>query len=242
LVFAPASLILTNYFLPLIEALGPSGENVDSFEEIKLITLNDGSQIRLNDENELSIVKMVGGEAVSSVQLDFPSAGYAGGAIHVSPCKLYILFAFYSGQSEEAFTLLKNGETLEIIFESGYEFGEAASYCFSEDKSTLFQGLPRSCGEWWMPWEDDDLEDDSEGNEYFEFGSINVLNIHTGDLKKNEIRIQPIKGWEPIESEYDPLLLQDIVAKNELRISWPWAEEILKLPLPNILIYKPGSE
>lgn len=215
---------------------------MDSFEEIKLVKLNDGSQIQLRDEDEISIEKMIDGEIVSSVSLEFPSAGYAGGAIHVSPCGSYILFAFYSGQSEEAFTLLKNGENIEILFESGYSFGEAASYCFSEDKSTLFQGLPCSCSEWWMPWEDEVLEEDAEGNEFFEFGSINILNIKTGELKRSEIRIQPTKGWEPAESKYNPLLLQGIVAKNELRISWPWAEEILKLPLPNILIYKPSSE
>jgi hypothetical protein len=215
---------------------------VDSFEEIKLITLNDGTQIQLSDENELSIVKTVNGELVSSVQLEFPSAGYAGGAIHASPCESYILFAFYSGQSEEAFTLLKNGESIEILFESGYEFGEAASYCFSKDKNTLFQGLPLRCTEWWIPWEDDDMDEDAEGNKYFEFGSINTLNIQTGELKRNEIRIQPTNDWESVESEYNPLLLQHKVAKNVLRISWPWAEEILKLPLPNILIYKPSSE
>ena len=95
---------------------------------------------------------------------------------------------------------------------------------------------------WWMPWIDDDMDQDAEGNKYFEFASINALNIQTGQLKSSEVCIQPNKGWEPIESDYNPLLLQNQVARNELRISWPWANEIFKLPLPNILIYKPSNK
>lgn len=179
---------------------------------------------------------------MSLIAVDFPSAGYGGGAIHVSPCELYILFAFYSGQSEEAFILLKNGESIEVLFESGYEFGEAASYCFSIDTHTLFQGLPSSCIEWWRPWEDDDLTEDSEGNKFFEFGLINTFNIQKGELTKSEIRIQPYKGWKPSEKEYIPLLFQGTFVNDKLRVHWPWGEEILNHPLPKVLTYKPSSE
>lgn len=91
----------------------------------------------LPDVHEISIGKLTDGNVVFSIAIESPSAGYAGGEFHVSPRESYILFTFYSGQSEEAFTLLKNEETIKIVFESGYEFGEAASYCFPSDRRTL---------------------------------------------------------------------------------------------------------
>lgn len=215
---------------------------MDSFEEIKIVNLKDGSQIQLRDDDEISIEKLTDGNVVSSVAIEFPSAGYAGGELHVSPCESYILFAFYSGQSEEAFTLLKNGETIEVVFESGYEFGEAASYSFSSDRRTLYQGLPCSCCDWWMPWDENDLEEDPEGNKYFYFGAINIFDIQSRELTKCEIRIQPTTSWKPSEKQYDPLLFKSLSINKELVVSWPWGEEVLNLPLANVLIYKPNGE
>ena len=215
---------------------------MNAFEEIKIVNLNDGSQIQLLDDDEISIVKLTDGNVVSSVALEFPSAGYAGGKLHVSPCESYILFAFYSGQSEEAFTLLKNGEAIEVVFESGYEFGEAASYCFSSDRRTLYQGLPRSCCDWWMPWDEDDLEEDSEGNKYFYFGFINTFDIQRRELRKCEVRIQPARTWKPSEKLYDPLLFKSLSFNKELIVCWPWGEELLNLPLAGVLIYKPSGD
>lgn len=210
---------------------------MDSFEEIKIVTLKDGSEIRLNDD-ELTIEKLMHGEVISSIELAYPSAGYAGGSVYVSPSEKYILFAYYSGQSEEAFILLTHNEDITLLYDSGYLFGEAASYCFTMDEGTLIQALPYSCIEWWMPWIDGDTEKDEEGNVYFAFGSINIFDIHRGELMSHEILIYPESGWKPDEQKYDPLLLPEMIGDNFLKLSWPWEVGGLRLPITEKIIFK----
>ena len=92
-----------------------------------------------------------------------------------------------------------------------------------------------------MPWEEDDLEEDQEGNKYFYFGSINIFDIQSRELTICEIRIQPTRSKEPSEKQYDPLLFKSLSINKELVVSWPWGEEGLNLPLANVLIYKPNG-
>jgi hypothetical protein len=210
---------------------------VDSLEDTKITKLKNGSEIRLN-EDPLSIVKVSNGEVVASLKLQFPSSGYGGGSIYVSPSEKYILFLFYSGQSEEAFTLLTNNDEISILYESGYLFGEAASYCFSEREGYLVQGLPYTCSEWWLPWIDGDVERDEEGYLYFPFGQINILNIQNSNLEKHEIIIQPKSNWQPNQEGYNPFLSPEIIGNDILKVSWPWGNENFKLPITGDIVIK----
>lgn len=210
----------------------------DSLDEIKIIKLKDGREIQLVDDDGLSIVLFVDSEIEDSISLPYPSSGYAGGSIYSSPSESMVLFTFYSGQSEEAFTLLKLDKKLEILYESGYRFGEAASYCFTEDETKLIQTLRLSCTYWWPPEDEDllDMEQDEHGEMYLILGYINVLELATKKLYEHEIRVKPTRGWKPNKKNYHALLSPQDLGQGKLSISCPWGTEILELPLPKIIV------
>jgi hypothetical protein len=212
---------------------------MDSFAERKLVQLSDGREVQLIDDGSLSILLKKNGELLASVSMKLSPAGYGGGSIHLSPSESFVLFAYHSGQSEEAFTLVNLDNDLTIVFESDYIFGEAASYCFTEDEGKLIQALPLSCDEWWAPWIDENVDRDNEGYTHFRFGTINVLDLGTYKLVEHEVRIRPTNSWAPELKEYDPMLYPEIVGENTLKISWPWGDENFVLPLPEVIIYRP---
>ena len=213
---------------------------MNSLENKAPLKLRDGREIQLLDDDEISISIISKEKTASTFLIPYPSAGYGGGAIHLSPSESILLFTYYSGQSEEAFILFTLQDRLEKLFESGYLYGEAASYCFSKDEKELIQCLPNICSEWWLPWEDEDTEEDEDGIVFFDFGCINILKIKESKLEKHIIRIYPTENWEPQnKSNYDPFLSPEYVSPDALKISMPWGEEILKFPFPGIIIFKP---
>ncbi|MDR0286956.1 MAG: hypothetical protein LBI03_04505 [Clostridiales bacterium] len=218
-----------------------NAETNNSANEIKCVILNDKIEIRLNDKDDISISFVSDGKVLSSLSISYPSAGYADGSLYLSPSKSYLLFSYYSGQSEEAFTLFKIIDyKLETVFELPYSAGEAASYNFSQDEKFLIQSLPVSCTLWdWKYYVDEGFaEKDKKGNLFFVYGYINILDIENKKLSRHEIRVYPSKNAENFsEGNYNPFILLEMINSNTLKISMPWGNEMLKLPLKDTLIF-----
>ena len=216
-----------------------NNETNNSDSGIKCVILNDEKEIHLNDKNDDIFLSIVSdGKILTTTPILYPSRGYADGALFLSPAQTYLMFAYYSGQSEEAFTLFRIANNkLEIVFESPYLGGEIASYCFSKDEKILIQGLPSMCDEWWQPWLDGDAEKDEKGNLFFDFGVINILDIEKGAMSKHIIRIYPMSDWQPIKESYNPFMSPEIINANVLKISMPWGDEMLGFPLENTICF-----
>ena len=69
--------------------------------------LNDGRRIVLEDEEEICLTLYSCAEAGQTFIVPYPSAGYGGGSLWLSFSEKYLLFAYYSGESEEAYCLFR---------------------------------------------------------------------------------------------------------------------------------------
>jgi len=213
-------------------------------DEVKCVTLGDKREIHLHDgDDDFSISIVSDGKVLFDLPLPFPRRGYAGGSLCVSPVGTYLLFAYYSGQSEEAFMLFKiKQNALEMVFESPYRYGEAASYGFSDDEKLLVQGLPFTCSEWERPWLEKDVKTDADGHLFFEFGKIKTLNMASMAMNEYMIRIYPAHDWHPEQVDYEPYMFPRMIAGDALKISMPWGDEILRLPLKDPIIFTVGGQ
>ena len=206
--------------------------------EIKCVILNDNIEIRLNDKDDIFISFVSGKKTLNSLPISYPSAGYADGSLYLSPDKSYLLFSYYSGQSEEAFTLFRIiDNNLKTIFASPYLGGEVADYAFSPDEKLLIQSLPSMCSEWWQPWLDNDVLKDKDGKLFFDFGAINILDIEKQTIRKHILRIYPTDDWCPQEISYSPFMSPKITNSDTLKISMPWGDETIDFPLKDIIVF-----
>ena len=207
--------------------------------DIKSVMLNDKREIYLNDDYGIEILMVFGGRTLHKILPSYPEGGYGGGSLYLSPCDSYLIFSYYSGQSQEAFNLYRISDKLEMVYEMPYICGEAASYGFSTDEKILIQGLPISCtADWWHPWRDEEMDEDENGNLFFDFGQINILDIEKKQVSQHMIRIFPSNDWNPQEDDFDPLMLPEMTSDDTLKVSMPWGDEILKFPLMNTIDFK----
>lgn len=203
-------------------------------EEKKSVILNDKRKILLNDESDIVISVVSNGETKYTFPIPYPSEGYGGGTLVLSLSEKYLLFSYYSGQSEEAFTLFRiNGYDLEPIYESGYLCGEGAGYIFSNSEEFLFQTLRTG---WWY---EEEAETDKTGNQFFEFGEINILDISKKILNKHSIHIYPSGERKEEVTDAGYFQLSKTVNNDILNVMMPWGEETLALPLEDIIVFKP---
>lgn len=110
-------------------------------EEVKTVFLTDGRKIALDDDNEELILSLISNDKTEDTyEVPCPSGGYGGGSLQLSPAEKYLVFSYYSGESEEAFSLfeIENGR-LKHLFNSGYLYGEDAYYSFANDEKLLVQ-------------------------------------------------------------------------------------------------------
>ncbi|USD23099.1 hypothetical protein MJO52_08180 [Microbulbifer variabilis] len=209
----------------------------ETIEDMNHIHLENGLDLYLEDDDEVQITLRKDGQLLSKVVLPWPSSGYGGGSLIVSDSQNYLVFSYYSGQSEEAFKLYQLTDEINEIFSLNYQFGEAASFGFNQAESTLLMAYPLSCSEWWQPWEDDDLEVSESGERFLYFGDIKVLDIKRNSITHHEIKLKIPNGWEPSTEEYSPYLLPSFTPENSVDLSMPWGKMSLRFPFgKNILI------
>lgn len=202
----------------------------------KRVVLNDKREILLNDENDIVLSVVSNGETKYTFPVPYPSEGYGGGTLLLSLSEQYLIFTYYSGQSEEAFILFRiDSDVLKPIYESGYFYGEGASYIFSNSEKFLFQALRTG---WWY---EEEAETDKNGDPFYVFGEINVLDIMKKTLTKHSIHIYPSDSWKEEVTDEGSFQLTKIVNTNILHVMMPWGEETLALPLKDSIVFKPES-
>lgn len=192
--------------------------------ERKILCLTGERRIVLNDGNDISLSLLSGGRTEYVFELPYPDAGYGGGSLRLSPSEQYLVFAYFSGESEEAFLLFKvEAASLKLLYESGYLFGENADYCFSEDESLLLQSLRTG-------WRCEGGEEtDENGNKFYELGAVNVLNIKAGTFDRHAVHVYPADVWEEDTAEDGAFQFSEINGRS-MEIIMPWGRESVKFP------------
>ena len=198
------------------------------------LTLSDGREILLQDDEDISLLLRSKHEVIYSHSFTCPSGGYGGGTLLLSPSEQYLIFSFFSGQSEEGFSLFQIEDSrLVPLFESEYFYGEGASYLFADDEGFLFQSLLGGFGPWYV----EDAYQDEEGAPYFQYGEINILDVKSKSLSRHKFRVYPSESWE---AEIDgPSAISKITGGDTLHIAMPWGEEMLTLPLADTIVFRP---
>lgn len=200
------------------------------------LTLSDGREILLQDDEDISLLLRSKHEVIYSHSFTCPSGGYGGGTLLLSPSERYLIFSFFSGESEEGFSLFQIEDSrLVPLFDSEYFYGEGAGYLFSDDEGVLFQSLLGGFGPWYV----EDAYRDEEGAPYFEYGEINILDVESQSLSRHKFHVYPSEAWE--EEIDGPSYASEITDGNILHVSMPWGEELLTLPLADITKFRPES-
>ena len=206
----------------------------------KHIVLSDKREILLNDENDITLSIISDGKVVYLFPVSYPLAGYGGGTLLLSLSEKYLLFSYYSGQSEEAFVLFKIDDYgLESVYESGYLCGEDARYFFSNNENLLIQTLPAYIGEWCL---EDNVQTDANGKLFFEYGEINILDIKKKTLNRHIFHVYPSGHWNDERAEEEPFYISDIVDDRILHVMLPWGEKEFALPMDDIITFSLSRE
>ena len=107
------------------------------------------------------------------------------------------------------------------------------NYCFSNDEKFLLQTLRTG---WW--YDESEAETDKDGNHFYEFGSIRVLDIDKGTLDEHMIHVYPSSNWEEGITDNGPFELSKMVNDSTFTITMPWGEETFSFPLEKIILLK----
>lgn len=199
---------------------------------VSFITLADGRRIILQDDEEiiLSLVSKDGTETT----LVFPhlSGNYGGGSLVVSPSENYVIFSYFSGESEEGFALLElANDQLKLLYDSAYLYGEDANYCFADHEKILVQTFRTGA------WYQGEAETDENGELYYQFGELNLLSLETYTLERHPILVYPSSDWIEEETDVGTFRFSEIT-NGMLRVEMPWGSESFPYPLPETLIVR----
>ena len=72
-------------------------------EETKIVFLSDNRKVVLEDDDDIILSFVSDDKAESRFEVPYPSGGYGGGWLKLSPSKNYVVFSYFSGESEEGF-------------------------------------------------------------------------------------------------------------------------------------------
>lgn len=197
-----------------------------------MLFLNEHQVIRLEDDDDILLSVVTDGRVADTFTVDYPSAGYGGGELYLSPLGQHLVFSYFSGESEEAFLLLKIVQGhLEPLYSSGYRNGEGTSYAFLAGESLLLETLRTG---WWC---EDTAETDQDGRAFYRFGEIRLLDIGKGAMEVHAVRVYPPSGWEKNEDEDEGEFRILEAEEDLLRLEAPWGEETVSLPLDGDIIF-----
>lgn len=202
----------------------------------------DGARIRLEIDGTVDIVVESGGE-VRRRCLPYPSHGFGGHRFVLSPNERWLAFAFYSGQSEEAYHLLSYPE-LEVRWSQPYVFGESGLSlpAFTPDGTRLVAAWATNSG-----LRIESLEERIDGGELKEGSitdSVEVIDwcvLHVRDLASGAIQECAVHVRMPAGSpDYrDPECWPELgrIEDGRVGVRKNWGEElVIQLPPPGKLI------
>lgn len=201
----------------------------------KSVFLKDQREIRLEDENDILLVVLDQEEITYTCSVPYPTGGYGGGRLLLSPTCQYLIFAYFSGESEEAFLLYQVKEReLILVYATDYLCGEDADYFFSDDEKQLFQTLRTGA------WSPESVNIDAQGEAYYEFGEIHLLEIEKKAFRKHVVLVYPLDSWVEEVTDEGPFRLLSIEGGQNLHLLMPWGRETCNIPLPSSVIIRPA--
>ncbi|MBD5535691.1 MAG: hypothetical protein HDQ99_08570 [Lachnospiraceae bacterium] len=201
-------------------------------EEAKTVFLADGRKIILDDDDDLILSFVSNNKTADTYTVHYPSGGYGGGALQLSPSEKYLVFSYFSGESEEAFSLfgIENGR-LKLLYDSGYLYGEDAHYSFVNDEKILVQTFRTEF------WYKENAKTDENNDIYYEFGELNLFNLDTHELIRHTIHVYPSDNWEEEETDVGPFMFSEING-CQFSVIVPWGKVTFCEPLENILVVR----
>ena len=99
---------------------------------VNLVTLADGSQIILQNEDDISLSLISNDGTKDIFQFPYHSGSYGGGSLLLSPSERYVIFSYFSGESEEGFVLLE-------IVNNQFKFCMILIICMEKMPTTVLQ-------------------------------------------------------------------------------------------------------
>lgn len=196
------------------------------------VTLADGRKIVLHDEDDISLSLVSYSGVEETLPFSHLSGNYGGGSLLLSPSQKYVIFSYFSGESEEGFALLEIvNNRLKLMYDSDYLYGEDANYSFANDERTIIQTFRTGA------WYKDEAEIDENGDMYYEFGELNLLSLKTNNLNRHTILVYPSDDWKEEETDVGTFSFLGI-EDGILRVEMPWGSEAFQYPLQETLVVK----
>lgn len=81
-------------------------------------------------------------------------------------------------------------------------------------------------------------EVDENGDPFYEFGQINILNIDTKRLDRQMIHVYPSADWEEDITDNGTFLFTDMADDHSLNVIMPWGTESFPYPLKDVFSIK----
>ncbi len=200
---------------------------------INILVLSDGRTIILEDDAEISISLLALNEIKDTNRFSAPLGGYGGGSLLLSPSENYLVFSYFSGESEEAFALFQiEKDHLKLLYDSQYLYGEDAHYFFTNQDRFLIQTF--RIGAWYKEM----AQTDENGDLYYEFGEMNFFDIRACRLDRHPVLVYPADNWIEEETDMGAFLVSDLIDGSLLHVEMPWGNETFTYPLPDMLVIK----
>lgn len=201
-------------------------------EETKTVFLTDGTKVVLDDDDELILSLVSNNKTEDTFKMPYPSGGYGGGSLQLSSSEKYLVFSYFSGESEEAFSLFEIGNgRLQFLYDSGYLYGEDAHYSFVNDEKILVQTFRTEF------WYKENARTDENRDMYYEFGELNLFNLETHELSRHTIHVYPSEDWEEEGTDVGTFMFSEING-SQLSVIVPWGKVTFCEPLENTLVVR----
>lgn len=202
-------------------------------EETKMVFLSDNRRVVLEDDDDIILSFVSDDKAESRFEVPYPSGGYGGGWLTLSPSKNYVVFSYFSGESEEGFCLFNiEDHQLKLVYDSGYLYGEEANYSFVNNERILVQTFRTGA------WYQENAEADENGDLYYEFGELNLFYMETQELSRHTIHVYPSDDWEEEVTDVGTFAFSDLNG-SEFHVTVPWGKTTFYAPLENVLVIRP---
>lgn len=200
---------------------------------INLVVLADGRKVVLEDDQDISLSLVINDDMQDTCQFPHLSGNYGGGSLLLSPSERYVVFSYFSGESEEGFALLEiEGKHLRLLYDSDYLYGEDANYSFINQEKGLVQTFRTGA------WYEEEAEIDENGDSYYQFGELNLLDLETNQLDRHTIVVYPSEDWVEEETDVGKFLFSHMEDGKSLCAEMPWGKEIFPYPLEETLVIR----
>jgi hypothetical protein len=180
----------------------------------------------------VSIFDRSNGVERSAVRLPYPSAGYGGHELVVSPSGRYLALFLYSGQSEVGYELFELTPELAHVGGLPYVFGEGDAPVFSPDERHMVMAW-ETYFDW---WNDETIAARSRDSE-IEWGALAVHELPDGAIFRVPLVARVPAGWSPEASSWTAPTELQFVAPDALSLRTPWgATPRIPFPLPDVVV------